>query len=313
MGKEYDYDADYEVDAALFDCYDPGCKAFCKKYECESLYNYDDYDGGTTSCKKQPPKEECTNGKDDDFDGKIDCQDSNCDQNKCGKLQDTFCTEYSCKIGLVCLDSNYNVKMCLKPKGGSCSHPDECGKGFSCVNGVCSLKGVGESCNFNGDCDSGFCEGGKCVGNEGDLCKAPSECKKGLSCLTIGGKLVCADASKVSKDDTDGDGVLDAFDDCPDVGGNVFVPLEYWPSDKLEEKKKVHSKYSKGNNKFKFKGCKRGDFNIDGVLDSDDLGDWLNEYWAKKSLEALSGDMNQDGFLDSDDLGDWLNSYWSQK
>ena len=111
--------------------------------------------------------------------------------------------------------------------------------------------------------------------------------------------------------DPDKDGIDVTDDDCPKVGGNVFYFKE-WKGPKGETKPNLHAKYSKTNSAFNFKGCKKGDFNKDGVLDSDDLGDWLNEYWAKKSNLALHGDMNQEGVLDSDDLGDWLNAYWNQ-
>ncbi|MGD9690240.1 MAG: hypothetical protein AB7K52_11360 [Phycisphaerales bacterium] len=50
------------------------------------------------------------------------------------------------------------------------------------------------------------------------------------------------------------------------------------------------------------------DFNQDGNVDPDDLGDYINCYFAIPPCE--SADFNQDGNVDPDDLGDFINTYF---
>ncbi|MGD9690617.1 MAG: hypothetical protein AB7K52_13105 [Phycisphaerales bacterium] len=50
------------------------------------------------------------------------------------------------------------------------------------------------------------------------------------------------------------------------------------------------------------------DFNNDGALDPDDLGDFINGYFATAPDERC--DQNRDGTIDPDDLGDFINEYF---
>ncbi|MGD9690094.1 MAG: M12 family metallo-peptidase [Phycisphaerales bacterium] len=51
------------------------------------------------------------------------------------------------------------------------------------------------------------------------------------------------------------------------------------------------------------------DFNMDGNLDPDDLGDFINCYFGVPPCDGA--DFNQDGNVDPDDLGDFINAYFS--
>ncbi|MGD9688615.1 MAG: right-handed parallel beta-helix repeat-containing protein [Phycisphaerales bacterium] len=50
------------------------------------------------------------------------------------------------------------------------------------------------------------------------------------------------------------------------------------------------------------------DFNRDGAIDPDDLGDYINCYFAP--LPCSRADFNEDGQSDPDDLGDFINAYF---
>ncbi|MGD9689046.1 MAG: cytochrome c peroxidase [Phycisphaerales bacterium] len=50
------------------------------------------------------------------------------------------------------------------------------------------------------------------------------------------------------------------------------------------------------------------DFNLDGTLDPDDLGDFINTYFGPPTFLA---DFNKDGHADPDDLGDFINAFFA--
>ncbi|MGD9690006.1 MAG: GC-type dockerin domain-anchored protein [Phycisphaerales bacterium] len=50
------------------------------------------------------------------------------------------------------------------------------------------------------------------------------------------------------------------------------------------------------------------DFNSDGSLDPDDLGDYINCYFSQPPCPQA--DFNGDGSTDPDDLGDFINAYF---
>ncbi|MGD9689517.1 MAG: hypothetical protein AB7K52_07080 [Phycisphaerales bacterium] len=50
------------------------------------------------------------------------------------------------------------------------------------------------------------------------------------------------------------------------------------------------------------------DYNGDGQLDPDDLGDFINDYFAQPPCECA--DFNDVGLIDPDDLGDFINAYF---
>ncbi|MGD9690882.1 MAG: hypothetical protein AB7K52_14930 [Phycisphaerales bacterium] len=54
------------------------------------------------------------------------------------------------------------------------------------------------------------------------------------------------------------------------------------------------------------------DFNVDGAIDPDDLGDFINCYFGETGVPGTcaAADFNQDGAVDPDDLGDFINIYF---
>jgi len=58
------------------------------------------------------------------------------------------------------------------------------------------------------------------------------------------------------------------------------------------------------------KGAGRGDFNGDGVVDPDDLADYIACYFAAEP--CAGADFNGDGVVDPDDLADYIAAYFSE-
>ncbi len=54
--------------------------------------------------------------------------------------------------------------------------------------------------------------------------------------------------------------------------------------------------------------CCRADFNADGVLDPDDLADFIACYFSQPCAQA---DFNNDGFIDPDDLADFIGDFFA--
>lgn len=85
-------------------------------------------------------------------------------------------------------------------EGQSCSADTNCNLGLSCVNGKCSktLAGIGQSCRYSNDCQSGLCTNGKCAlnstdkGNDGRLQCGVGFCPSGdylcqsAKCVAVG-------------------------------------------------------------------------------------------------------------------------------
>jgi hypothetical protein len=53
--------------------------------------------------------------------------------------------------------------------------------------------------------------------------------------------------------------------------------------------------------------CCPADFNCDGFINSDDIADFVNAYFAADPR----ADFNQDGFINSDDIADFINAYFA--
>ncbi|MGD9690776.1 MAG: hypothetical protein AB7K52_14500 [Phycisphaerales bacterium] len=85
-----------------------------------------------------------------------------------------------------------------------------------------------------------------------------------------------------------------------------YVPDEMGPSD-------VNILNGEPGNGGSFPDCEAGivDINFDGNVDPDDLGDYINIYFAPQDrFRDGRADWNQDGNLDADDLGDYINAYF---
>ncbi len=302
MGTEYDYDADNDVDVALFDCKDPGCKGFCNEYGCESIYNYDDYEGGTTSCKKPTP-EECSDGKDNDADSKTDCDDTDCAL-YCKNLECTTASgKTTCKKDVNADSDGDGVKdsedKCPNEKANTkdgCPvklDPNADSDGDGVKNGVDNCPLVDNVKQDDSDNDG--------VGDECDNCKnvANKDQKdtdgdgKGDACSEV--------VPDVGKDD-DKDGVLDIYEppECINKDWKFVYTLSTADNG-------VHAIYNKDNKDFVgvFAGCLKGDVNKDKKVNGGDLTPFVIEFekYEGQTKEVVSrGDINQNGLVNGGDL-----------
>jgi hypothetical protein len=134
--------------------------------------------GGTCGADTTP--EDCTNGKDDDCDGLIDCQDPACAGQNCGSsftccIPRTNCPNFqtdpnncgACSItcgtggcGAGCSGGQYccSAGQCVCRGGGGCPSNQTCTSGDCGMDGVCQCNARDPStCPQNYYCDGGAC------------------------------------------------------------------------------------------------------------------------------------------------------------
>jgi hypothetical protein len=172
---------------------------------------------------------------------------------------------------------------------------------------TCSAGEIGESCDDLGDCIntpeiSNHCVAGICQdGEENSQCDDDSSCDLGFSCVDnickdgsdgdpcyedeqCDNDLLCYDGTCAA--DSDGDGIIDSVDVC------VATPLD-------------KAIFTSGE----YTGCMKGDVNVDGVINNDDIGYFLSKF-AKRSAEYYQpADMKEDGSINNDDIGLFLNYF----
>ena len=150
-------------------------------------------DSAARACITCVPKtEDCTNGQDDDCDGKIDCADSSCSNGTtCGT--DKVCNNgacQGCKTGVACpsdvckvTECSTGVQQCVassSTNGAKCS-ATTCNVGvkktYACSGGSCAetRTACDGACNSQGtDCQP--------CGGQGEEC-CQGKCNSGLGCL----------------------------------------------------------------------------------------------------------------------------------
>lgn len=161
---------------------------------------------------------QCRDGRDDDWDARIDCDDPDCQNPPAAVCLTGACgTDDDCDPGQTCVDN-----ACRRPAGDACSNAVECLSGF-CANGFCcdaACDGPCERCNHPGEagtcrplddgtapagacgaylCDGvsgscptscqthddcrgdSFCDAGECVPQRGDgeTCDENAQCSSG--------------------------------------------------------------------------------------------------------------------------------------
>lgn len=80
-------------------------------------------------------------------------------------------------------------EMCEKSKCvlRTCSNDDQCGKGWTCVQGRCTKEG-----GCTGGCPDGqICSKGRCAGGVGASCKVSSDCAESMACVKGGSLRLC--------------------------------------------------------------------------------------------------------------------------
>ncbi len=122
----------------------------------------------------------CTDNLDNDGDGRVDCADTDCDQQVCTAT------------GLRCSGGTCGGPFCAGP-GINCGPTTVCCNGLACVNGACggpTCTAAGSPCSgaalcCNGlACTNGICGSGTICGSAGTACTANSACCSGLACVS---------------------------------------------------------------------------------------------------------------------------------
>jgi hypothetical protein len=130
--------------------------------------------GMASACDAGAAETDCSNGRDDDCDGLVDCADPSCVTLRCDAANPAA---VCCGTGLAagCRDLSADPKNCGMC-GGSCRAGEMC-RGVSTggiVTGRCSCRGDAE-CNFPGR-DDQSCVATHCSCNDDDECAAGQRC-----------------------------------------------------------------------------------------------------------------------------------------
>ncbi|MBT6175947.1 MAG: S8 family serine peptidase [Deltaproteobacteria bacterium] len=163
---------------------------------------------GTNPCVPSP--EDCGNGTDDDCDGQVDENDSDCApdaglvgapclaDNECPSngfcitqsqydYPGGYCTTYcsaSCPSGDICVDVGGDTSICYD----GCSQTSDCRDGYDCLDLEAGQTGCVPSCTVSGCAEGYVCDeySGDCVngnaGPAGAACLNNSDCADGNSC-----------------------------------------------------------------------------------------------------------------------------------
>jgi len=186
--------------------------------------------GVTIDVEKMPG--ECQNGVEDSEETDLDCGGicpSCLDGAVC--VADTDCMSGFCDDGICAVSACDDLA-----KNGNETDLD-------CGGGVCLPCGSGKACVANTDCVTGSCNYGTCgdpeecadgvlTGTETDIdCggSCPNKCAADQNCQTdadCAGGLPCVESTCQAERDSDGDGVKDDLDECPNT-----------PSDELADEK----------------------------------------------------------------------------
>jgi hypothetical protein len=201
--------------------------------------------------------------------GEEDCNAFGYPTDKYNCASGSRCTE---KIFFDCVDDTCEFGTCVD---GTCWDLDRC---YS-FNGL-EIPDTPLSFSFGlCDCIDQRVDGGinifdafpSCLCQSGNDCATGETCEEGI-CI-----IECSDF--------DSDGICDNEDACLNTifNSNVFLEGE-------------------------FNGCMKGDVNVDGVINNDDIGYFLSKF-SQRIEYYQPADMKEDGSINNDDIGLFLNYF----
>lgn len=236
-------DCSFDTSGCTSSC-DPASQAACADGSCIDAAQACDGNDDCGDASDEPPAnlncsqpEDCSNGRDDDFDGLIDCQDAMCagtaacsvppeicdngqDDNGDG---DVDCADSACAFDLVCAVPEVCDNAFDDDLDGALDCVDaDCFSDSSCVTGPPEVCDNGLDDDLDGDIDCAdlvdcaaapgcdppeICDNGLDEDTDGDIDCADSECATEQRCIT---PEICDSGL-----DEDGDGNIDCLDaDC---------------------------------------------------------------------------------------------------
>jgi hypothetical protein len=149
-------------------------KGCCTNEECPGSFACVSNTCSTTMCRdgNQKGPENCENGRDDDCDGKTDCEDSDCPNgHACGSdkvcgsgscnpcINGASCPQGACKQGRTSCATG--TALCMAD--GNAPDGSDCGGGRACKGGACVTCGAnGQMCCPGNGCNGGTCDNQVC-------------------------------------------------------------------------------------------------------------------------------------------------------
>ena len=164
-----DDDSDYATDCADSDCLNKACggTTSCPSGSsgsaCDNVCNA----AGSCTCTPTCAETNCTDGKDNDGDGYIDCLDPDCYANDpacaggidCSKLPQGECSGYCTPASSCVANTNYTCAFTLKQ--GFCSNSYDSNENYICAcfseincQNTCIKGSCGASCGNDSDCQA---------------------------------------------------------------------------------------------------------------------------------------------------------------
>jgi|GEM_PF-7037859 len=260
----------------------------------------------------------CDDGIDNDKDGKIDCVDSDCDDELNGN-------------GFVCCSDEGNAG---KKDATPCSQGTMCDDGgldgtYQCLECIPGEK----------ECAKGSCVQGKCVSCDDPDEKNPYVVKSTVKVAGVGMEDYCVNGNVLKEYFCIGEIPALGFDvkgkinfkdfidadeiDCATQGGTCvagkcvgknFCENTYEKvGKKVGKAKEIVEKFLKLFSKGKYAGCLKGDFNSDGVIDADDSTDYVLAFRKavkeKVITEQANLDESGDNVIDASDTTDYVLAF----
>ncbi len=115
--------------------------------------------------------------------------------------------------------------------------------------------------------------------------------------------VVITDSGMITGTDTD---TITIAQLTPDTAGIYYVTVYNACGREVSTSAIVQISGDRGGNDH----C-RADYNLDGVVNSDDISDYVTNYFDDSRTAQTLADFNQDGVTNADDLGDYVTEYFN--